>query len=63
MVTVGAGGAMAVTALTALLLENVPAERAGAAAGVLIAAATVAAGAVATALLKPARPASVRTLP
>ncbi|MFE3142555.1 MFS transporter [Streptomyces scopuliridis] len=97
MVPVGAGGAMAVTALTALLLENVPAERAGVAAGVLnaarqlggalavaafgalvadragfvsglhtsllIAAATVAASAVATVLLKPARPAPARTLP
>lgn len=38
MVPVGAGGAMAVTALTALLLENVPAERAGVAGGVLNAA-------------------------
>ncbi|MEU9286590.1 MFS transporter [Streptomyces sp. NPDC048275] len=35
MVPVGAGGAMAVTALTALLLEKVPAERAGVASGVL----------------------------
>jgi MFS transporter, DHA2 family, methylenomycin A resistance protein len=35
---VGAGGAMAVTALTALLLEKVPAERAGVASGVLDAA-------------------------
>ncbi|MFE2038665.1 MFS transporter [Streptomyces scopuliridis] len=97
MVPVGAGGAMAVTALTALLLENVPAERAGVAAGVLnaarqlggalavaafgalvadragfvsglhtsllIAAAIVAASAVATVLLEPARPAPARTLP
>ncbi|WP_369240256.1 MFS transporter [Streptomyces sp. R21] len=38
MVPVGAGGAMAVTALVALLLENVPAERAGVASGVLNAA-------------------------
>ncbi|MGW1027860.1 MFS transporter [Streptomyces sp. NPDC002577] len=38
MVPVGAGGAMAVTALTALLLEKVPAERAGVASGVLNAA-------------------------
>ncbi|AXG81593.1 MFS transporter [Streptomyces paludis] len=38
MVPVGAGGAMAVTALTTLLLENVPAERAGVASGVLNAA-------------------------
>ncbi|MER5180984.1 MFS transporter [Streptomyces sp. NPDC002896] len=38
MVPVGAGGAMAVTALTALLLENVPAKRAGVASGVLNAA-------------------------
>ncbi|KPH97137.1 major facilitator superfamily MFS_1 [Actinobacteria bacterium OK074] len=38
MVPVGAGGAMAVTALVALLLENVPAERAGVAGGVLNAA-------------------------
>ncbi|WP_328869269.1 MFS transporter [Streptomyces sp. NBC_00287] len=38
MVPVGAGGAMAVTALTALLLETVPAERAGVASGVLNAA-------------------------
>ncbi|MFI9759256.1 MFS transporter [Streptomyces sp. NPDC051963] len=38
MVPVGAGGAMAVTALTALLLESVPAERAGVAGGVLNAA-------------------------
>ncbi|WP_063757851.1 MFS transporter [Streptomyces fulvoviolaceus] len=38
MVPVGAGGAMAVTALTALLLEKVPAERAGVAGGVLNAA-------------------------
>ncbi|WP_225890821.1 MFS transporter [Streptomyces dioscori] len=35
MVPVGSGGAMAVTALTALLLEKVPAERAGVASGVL----------------------------
>ena len=38
MVPVGAGGAMAVTALVSLLLENVPAERAGVASGVLNAA-------------------------
>ncbi|MEU0647512.1 MFS transporter [Streptomyces umbrinus] len=38
MVPVGAGGAMAVTAMTALLLEQVPAERAGVASGVLNAA-------------------------
>ncbi|MFC4504487.1 MULTISPECIES: MFS transporter [Streptomyces] len=38
MVPVGSGGAMAVTALTALLLEKVPAERAGVASGVLNAA-------------------------
>ncbi|MER5913939.1 MFS transporter [Streptomyces sp. NPDC001982] len=38
MVPVGAGGAMAVTALTALLLEKMPAERAGVASGVLNAA-------------------------
>ncbi|MFJ8026888.1 MFS transporter [Streptomyces sp. NPDC096311] len=38
MVPVGAGGAMAVTALTALVLEKVPAERAGVASGVLNAA-------------------------
>ncbi|WP_243983248.1 MFS transporter [Streptomyces sp. NEAU-YJ-81] len=38
MVPIGAGGAMAVTALTALLLEKVPAERAGVASGVLNAA-------------------------
>ncbi|MCX5095889.1 MFS transporter [Streptomyces sp. NBC_00365] len=38
MVPVGAGGAMAVTALVSLLLEKVPAERAGVASGVLNAA-------------------------
>jgi len=38
MVPVGAGVAMAVTALTALLLEKVPTERAGVASGVLNAA-------------------------
>jgi DHA2 family methylenomycin A resistance protein-like MFS transporter len=38
MVPVGAGGAMAVTALVSLLLESVPAERAGVASGVLNAA-------------------------
>ena len=38
MVPVGAGGAMAITPLTALLLEAVPAERAGVASGVLNAA-------------------------
>ncbi|WP_257232495.1 MFS transporter [Streptomyces sp. Rer75] len=38
MVPIGAGGAMAVTALMALLLENVPAQRAGVAGGVLNAA-------------------------
>ncbi|MFC9506236.1 MFS transporter [Streptomyces sp. NPDC057002] len=35
MVPVGAGGALAVTSMTALLLERVPAERAGVASGVL----------------------------
>ncbi|MGW5782103.1 MFS transporter [Streptomyces sp. NPDC003863] len=35
MVPIGSGGAVAVTALTALLLESVPAERAGTASGVL----------------------------
>lgn len=35
MVPVGVGGAMAVPSLTAVLLENVPAERAGTASGVL----------------------------
>ncbi|MFB6836198.1 MFS transporter [Streptomyces sp. NPDC056361] len=35
MVPIGAGGALAVTALTALLLESVPAERAGTASGIL----------------------------
>ncbi|MGW1757626.1 MFS transporter [Streptomyces mirabilis] len=38
MMPVGAGGAMAVTALVALLLDSVPAERAGVAGGVLNAA-------------------------
>jgi DHA2 family methylenomycin A resistance protein-like MFS transporter len=35
MMPIGAGGALAVMALTALLLESVPAERAGTAGGVL----------------------------
>ncbi len=38
MVPVGAGGALAMTSMTALLLERVPAERAGVASGVLNAA-------------------------
>jgi MFS transporter, DHA2 family, methylenomycin A resistance protein len=35
MIPVGSGAVLAVTALTTLLLENVPAERAGTASGVL----------------------------
>ncbi|MEV0623669.1 MFS transporter [Nonomuraea sp. NPDC050404] len=35
MIPIGAGGALAVTALTALLLDSVPAERAGIASSVL----------------------------